>query len=234
MKNTIKNPRIIITITIVIITFGIVFQNNGAKQGQLHGAQQVTHETSSNETPPTQAPVTVTKEELEVEEVATQAPLDKSQLITSLTAAENPFTDTDHNSLEGRAAASFFQLGIIQGFENNEFRGSLLIDRTDAERILMLISNNDNKDEKTLDTTTSGGLLQRDAFLAILSRILNAPTGLPHGFQDVVNYPAAWFWRYAGIAFQYNLFPGEKTLNPAQNVTRAEFVIALYQYINNK
>ncbi len=220
-----NNLRLPIAITLIIIALGIVFQENGPQQIELHGAQKLAPE-------PMKAIEKTVEKAVQLERHEDQKPFDKSQLITKGDPTKNPFSDTDSESLEGRAAASFHQLGIIKGFENHEFRGSELITREQASNLFFLISPHSK--EASIPPPQPSEALQRDAFLAMLSQFFQIPTGLPHRYQDVINYPGAWFWNFAGVAYQYDLFPGEKTLNPAKPMTRGEFVVALYQYLMNK
>lgn len=70
-------------------------------------------------------------------------------------------------------------------------------------------------------------------FLKMLSLNFALPLNLSYSYVDVTR--DAWFAPYAGIAVKYNLFPERKgKLYPANELTRAEVAVALYQYLSKK
>ncbi len=175
----------------------------------------------------------------------------------------SPFHDTTPGLAE-TAAVYLYEKGILGGFPDGSFRGDRFVNRAEAAKFLILASGTNPvaRDSKNpfRDVLTSewygkfvlraaelkiingykdgnfkpGQSIQRDEFLAMLSRTFGVPTGLDHNYLDKSNNPSAWYWEYAGIANKYDLVPGESFLNPNQKMTREEFAIALYQYLINR
>ncbi|MDP4008261.1 MAG: S-layer homology domain-containing protein [Candidatus Peregrinibacteria bacterium] len=176
---------------------------------------------------------------------------------------ENPFSDTNINTLAGKAAAALYRYAIIGGFPDGGFKGSRPVNRAEAAKFLLLSRyeevpdnvNNGyftdvlNSQWYTKYVITAAGLgiisgygdgsfgpastVNTAEFLKMLTLTFELQTGLSHRFTDVD--ANAWYAQYAGIASKYNLFPdrGNK-LNPSKLLTRDEVAIAIYQYLNNR
>ena len=155
---------------------------------------------------------------------------------TDSSGYQNPFPDTDTDSVEGRAAAELFERGVIGGFIDGEFKGYRPVNRAEAAKFLLLaagiqvgnLQNNgrfsDVKDgewyEKFVMKAAEQGIINGYAdgrfkpnsavniaeFLKMLTNTFDLETDLAHDYIDV---PAdAWFSSFVGIASRYNLFPG--------------------------
>ncbi len=69
-------------------------------------------------------------------------------------------------------------------------------------------------------------MVTRAAFLKMLTLTFGLSTGLPENYKDVSKED--WFWPYAGLAQNYNLFPGSGTqLKPTQSITQDDAVFAI-------
>jgi protein-disulfide isomerase len=177
---------------------------------------------------------------------------------------ENPFFDTDLNTAAGTAAKELYKLGIIGGFPDGSFRSKQLVNRAETAKFLLLASKQgpetNTYENNFLDVISSewygpfvlkaaflkiiegfsdksfrpGANIQRDQFLAMLSRTFKLPTGLAHHFEDNYINPNAWYWDYAGIATKYDLFPRETNFHPEKTMSRGEIAIAIWQYLKNK
>ena len=189
----------------------------------------------------------------------------EEEVVVRLDAVSNPFSDTDSSSMEGQAAADLYNRGVIGGFPDGEFKGDRPVNRAEAAKFLLLAKNALVPERVTANpfrdvivdewyapfvvqasklniifgyqdgSFRPADGVQTDEFLAMLARTFDLPTGLPNSYADQSDYPGAWFWDYAGIAQQYNLFPSRgNRLNPAQQLSRNEVAIALYQYLKNR
>jgi uncharacterized protein YkwD len=87
-----------------------------------------------------------------------------------------------------------------------------------------------------LDPQATFGLLYphgpatRAQFLKLMSIAFALPTNIPHEFSDVPE--RAWFYPYAGTAYQHDLFPGTKTsknLQPNALLSHAEVAEAIFR-----
>lgn len=176
--------------------------------------------------------------------------------------SQNPFPDVDPTTLNGYAAVFLYNKGIIQGFPDGQFKGWNMVDRSQASKMLLKsidvpIVNRTNNGQFTdvvagqwyvpyVMKASELGIIYGDAgkrtfrpadgvntaeFLAMLARAFDAPEYLQHGYTDVS--PDSWYSKYAGIAWQYNLFPDrEKRLSPDTPLMRSEVATALYLYMN--
>jgi cysteinyl-tRNA synthetase len=80
-------------------------------------------------------------------------------------------------------------------------------------------------------TFKPGNIVKRGEFLKMLSVTFGLKRNLEHQYTDV---QGSWVEAYAGIAYRYDLFPGERTrLLFAKEMTREDFSIALFQLIEN-
>ena len=65
-------------------------------------------------------------------------------------------------------------------------------------------------------------------FLKMITKTFGLPEGLPYSYEDVLQ--DSWVAAFAGIAQQYDLFPGRDTkLLPDQDLTRGEVAVAIYK-----
>lgn len=177
---------------------------------------------------------------------------------------ENPFPDTDINSLEGIAAAELYRRGVIGGYPDGEFKGYRDVNRAEAAKFLLLarygsvpdLANNGQFPDVVegqwyvpyVVYAANLGIINgypdgyyRPAntvntaeFLKMLTLTFDIQLNLPHSFNDVT--PQDWFNQYAGAVPMYNLFPERSNLylDPAKNMTRKEVAIAIYQFLLNR
>lgn len=184
---------------------------------------------------------------------------------TNFNPEENPFSDTNINSIAGIAAAELYYRGVIGGFPDGEFKGRQLVNRAEAAKFLLLAANiplsssvtsNQFRDViptewygKYVITAAENNIIKgysdntfRPAksvltaeFLKMISLSFDLETNLPFDYQDVSQFPGAWFWDYAGAAQKYELFPHRQTaLRPDSELTRNEVAVAMYQLLKNK
>ena len=187
----------------------------------------------------------------------------EDEVIVNMSSFENPFPDTDIDTLEGLSASELYRRVVIGGYPDGEFKGSREVNRAEAAKFLLLarygtvtdISNNgkfsDVKDGEWyvsfVVTAANKGIISgypdglfRPAntvntaeFLKMLTLTFNLSENLNYSYSDVKS--TDWFAKYAGIAEKYNLFPDRSTyLNPGDNLTRKEVAIAIYQYLLNR
>ena len=177
---------------------------------------------------------------------------------------QNPFPDTDLDSLEGRAAAELYRREVIGGYPDGDFKGYRTVNRAEAAKFLLVsrfgtVDDVDFKNSfsdipsgqwftKYILTAAEKGIIKGYSnrtfkpantvntaeFLKMLTLTLDLETDLSHDYTDV---PAdQWFEKYAGAAQKYNLFPEREwyKLEPAKEMSRREVAIAIYQYFNNR
>ena len=183
-----------------------------------------------------------------------------------LTAPEffrNPFTDTSLSTTAGKAAMELSRRGVISGFPDGTFRGSLSVNRAQAAKFLLVTRYGESGDVKNdgkfsdvpdgqwftpyvLKAARKGiivgygsGLFKPEnpvntaEFLKMFSRAFGLPQKLPFSYKDVKQDD--WFAPYAGIAQKYSLFPLRKTLlRPDQELTRNDVAIAIYEYLKRR
>ena len=61
---------------------------------------------------------------------------EKNTVLLTLSKNNNPFPDTDPNSIEGLAAAELFRRHVLKGYPNGEFQGENSVNRAEAEFFL--------------------------------------------------------------------------------------------------
>ena len=181
--------------------------------------------------------------------------------VERIQAQENPFPDTDIQSLEGKAATFLYNAGVLGGFPDGEFKGSLPVNRAQAAKILLNAAGKtiyDIQNEYTFTDVINGqwytqfvmsaaqyGIINgypdlsfrperginTAEFLKMITLAFGIQLNLPYSYSDV---PAdAWFAQYAGVAQQYNIFPARTTyLAPGIQLSRADVAIAIYQLFN--
>jgi hypothetical protein len=156
------------------------------------------------------------------------------------TFTSNPFSDTNINTLEGKAAAELNRRKIIGGFANKTFRGKQGVDRAAAAKFLLLargvpvperVTSSKFSDVLTGEwyarftetaaiykiiigfsdgTFRPGDGVLTSEFIKMMAITFNLETDLPYTYSDANNYPGAWFWKYAGAVQKYDLFPNRK------------------------
>jgi|CXWL01.1.fsa_nt_gi hypothetical protein len=161
----------------------------------------------------------------------------EDEVRVNFTAKENPFPDTNIESLEGQAAAELFFRGVIGGFPDGELKGTRLVNRGEGAKFILLargltdipeVSSSKFRDvivgqwyARFTEKAAEMGIIEGNPdgtfgpeknilpgeMLAMMARAFGLPKGLPHSYRDLGNYPGAWFWEYAGIAQKYDLFP---------------------------
>jgi hypothetical protein len=162
----------------------------------------------------------------------------EDEVITVFSQYENPFPDTDLDSLEGKAAAELYRRGIIGGYLDGEFKGYRYVNRAEAAKFLLLarygfvdeLQNNGWFGDvlegewyvKFVMRAAALGIIQGYAdgffrpeqtvntveFLKMLTLTFGLEENVPYAFTDQRNYKGQWYEKYVGIAQKYNLFPG--------------------------
>lgn len=176
-----------------------------------------------------------------------------------LTAQLVGFPDSPIFTLEGKAAATLRDKGVVTGFPDGELKAYEPINRAQVAKMLLLFKNVSADSTTTTQFTdvlpgswyasfvnTASRLRIVDGysdhsfrpqntintveFLKMLTNTFNVRTGIPHNYKDVPSN--AWYNNYAGLAYQFNLLPGRKPgfLYPDARLTRGEVIIALYLY----
>lgn len=177
--------------------------------------------------------------------------------------SDNPFPDTDDNSLEGIAAADLYRRAVIGGFPDGEFKGARPVNRAEAAKFLLLaagieVFSYENRghfsdvvdgqwytpfvmtcsEHEIINGYPDGSFRPADPvntveFLKMLNLAFGVPINLPFSYADVPS--SAWYASYAGIAETYDLFPDRTShLYPARELTRNEVAVAIYQYLKNE
>ncbi len=170
----------------------------------------------------------------------------------------NPFSDTNLNTLEGKAAKYLNDKGIIGGFPDGTFRGGAKVNRAEAAKFLILakygsvenLQNNGRFSDvvegkwyvryvigaanRSILSGYSDGTFRpaqtvnTAEFLKILVNTFDLPTNLSHNFIDVPNN--IWYERYVGVVPRYHLMPSRTNrILPAKQLTRGEVAIAIYK-----
>ena len=184
-------------------------------------------------------------------------------VIINMSNFENPFPDTNTNSLEGISATELYRRGVIGGYPDGEFKGFRQVNRAEAAKFLLLarfekiaeIANSgkfpDVKDGEWyvsyIVTAADKGIISgypdgtfrpqntvnTAEFLKMLTLTFGLSENLAYSYTDVKSDD--WFASYAGTAQKYKLFPDRTTnLYPKQNLTRKEVAVAIYQYLLNR
>jgi cyclophilin family peptidyl-prolyl cis-trans isomerase len=174
------------------------------------------------------------------------------------------FTDTDPNSLEGKAAVYLRDLGVIEGFSDNTFRGDLGVNRAETAKFMLLAAQKDlsggSAPSRFPDVETGvwytqyinkaaqldiingyadgfyrpGNPVNRAEFMKILSLTFDVPSATSSNYADVPS--TAWFAPYVGVAATLNLFPNltKNQFAAQQALTRNEVAVALYLYLKSQ
>lgn len=185
----------------------------------------------------------------------------EDKIVTVPREERNPFSDIDMSTLAGQAAAHLNSLGVIGGYPDGEFKGTRKVNRAEAAKFLLLASetpvrdipNNgrfwDVKDgewyTKYVMTAAEKGIINgypdgsfspadvvnTAEFLKMMTLTFDLSENLPVYHRDVPR--DAWYYKYAGIAEEYLLFPNRvNNLIPDKELTREEVAIAIYRYLN--
>jgi len=174
---------------------------------------------------------------------------------------ENPFPDTDLSTVEGVAAAYLYNIGLINGYDDGEFKGYKEVNRAEAAKFLLNARYSDVP-EMTNDglfsdvevgawyedfvmyaaelgvidgyddgTFKPANTVNTAEFLKMLTLTFDLDLNLSYGFTDVSE--GAWYEQYVGTAYKYNLFPhrGDE-LDPGSFLTRDEVATAIFQFLS--
>ena len=187
----------------------------------------------------------------------------EDEVITRFDEYQNPFNDTDLDSLDGIAAAELYRRAVIGGYSDGGFKGDKLVNRAEGAKFLLLARFGVVKDVqgnggfpdvlddqwygKYVVTAANKGIIEgypnglfkpgnqikTAEFLKMLTKTFDIEEGLPNNYQDV---PAgSWFETYAGVAARYGLFPGRDVyLDPGKDLTRDDVAVAIYMYLRNR
>ncbi|MDF2379288.1 MAG: S-layer homology domain-containing protein [Candidatus Gracilibacteria bacterium] len=180
------------------------------------------------------------------------------------TEAENPFPDNNIRSLSGKAATELNVRGVLKGYPDGEFKGNNPVNRAEASKFLLESRNQiisetlpANPFPDVINSEWYAKYVLKCAeleiikgypdgtfkptnqvitaeFLKMLALTFQLETDLPYTYEDKDEYGDGWFWKYAGAAQKYDLFPHRtKKLRPTVSVTRSEMAVAIYQYLKN-
>lgn len=172
------------------------------------------------------------------------------------------FKDVNPRKLGGRAASYLGFRAIVQGFPGEMFKGDLSVNRAEVAKMLLLAANIPVDTElgvsrfgdvrgnewfaSYIATAAELGIVEgysdgtfrpgRGAnaaeFLKMATKTFELPENIPHQFTDF--HPSEWFRAYAGVAWEYHLFPPQRSKNilePHRFLTRYEVAIALMQIL---
>jgi len=184
-------------------------------------------------------------------------------VLTNPTGFDNPFPDTNINTLQGQSAAELYRRGVIGGFPDGEFKSDRLVNRAETAKFLLLARFGTVEDTpnngmfpdvmdgqwytKYVVTAANLGIIKgypdgtfkpannvnTAEFLKMLTLAFNLDLNLPYTYSDVS--ATDWFAQYAGVAQKYNLFPDRtEKLDPGSNLTRSAEAVAIYSYLKNK
>ncbi len=173
---------------------------------------------------------------------------------------ENPFPDTDVNAFAGVAAAYLYNIGVISGYPDGEFKGERDVNRAEAAKFLLTARFSDVEEAGNSGqfsdveagqwyvkyvvtaadlgvisgypngTFAPGNTVNTAEFLKMLTLTFGLDLNLSYGFTDVE--AGAWYEPYVGTAYKYNLFPHRgDLLDPGSLLTRNEVAGAIFQYL---
>lgn len=174
---------------------------------------------------------------------------------------ENPFPDTDTSTVEGVAAAYLYNIGLINGYDDGEFKGDREVNRAEAAKFLLNARYSDVEDRSNDDrfsdveegewyvrfvmyaaelgvingyddgTFRPANTVNTAEFLKMLTLTFDLDLNLSHGFTDVE--AGSWYEPYVGTAYKYNLFPHRgNQLDPGSLLTRDEVATAIFQFLS--
>jgi hypothetical protein len=173
---------------------------------------------------------------------------------------EENFSDLSEKTDIGIAAASLREQGIIGGYPDGEFKAKKSVNRAEAAKFL-IVARYDNVPNSSANIFSDvvpgqwyvkyivfasnqgiingysngsfqpGNTVNTVEFLKMLALTFDLELNRFHKYQDVP--VESWFEEYAGIAWQYDLFPerGILTLDPSRKLTRGEVAIAIYKIL---
>lgn len=175
----------------------------------------------------------------------------------------NPFPDTNINQLSGQAAAELYRRGVIGGYPDGEFKKDRWVNRAEVAKFLLLAREINVQDlrnngrfwdaiegewyVKYIITAAEEGILSGHPdgsfkpdfnvntaeFLKMLTLTFDLEENISYTYTDVE--AGSWYQQYAGVAQKYDLFPHRTAqLLPANELTRQEVAIAIYQFLSNR
>lgn len=186
----------------------------------------------------------------------------EDKIIVNPEAYKNPFPDTDFSSLEGKAAAELYRRAVLGGYPDGQFKGGNEVNRAEAAKFLLLTKFQTVEDLKNtgkfydvlegqwyvkfvvkaadlgiIQGYSDGNFRPQNTvttaeFLKMLTKTFGLQENLDYTYTDVQS--TDWFAAYAGVAQNYDLFPGKTMLDPNNNLTRNQVAVAIYQYLKTK
>ena len=186
----------------------------------------------------------------------------EAEVFTVKYISKSPFTDTIVDSDEGQAAANLYNMGIIGGYVDGEFKGRNPVNRAEAAKFLLFakgleVSEKSNNGKfwdvkegewyvKFVMEAAELGIIKgysdgsfrpadgvrRGEFLKMIAETFVLQKNLSHNYTDVAG---SWVEEYAGIANKYKLFSTQDTeLRFGDFMTRNEVAVAIYQYLKGR
>ncbi len=185
------------------------------------------------------------------------------EVLVIFSSYQNPFPDTNLESLEGGSAAELWRRSVVNGAENGNFEGLRLVNRAEALKMILLAKYGEITDFRSSNFFTdvpSGAWYERyvlkglelfivngygdgtfgpadpvttSQFLKMIVKTFELEENLSYLYEDVSS--SDWFAPYSGASEKYTLFPKRSDLLlPHQDLTRNEVAVALYRLLKEK
>lgn len=170
-----------------------------------------------------------------------------------------PITDVEWHSPEGSAVYFLLTHGIVKGYPDGTFRGKELVSRAELAKMLILAGSipithiyNNGRFHDVAEgewytpfvlTAATRGIVEgfptqrilfkpslsvnTAEFLKMLTRTFNLREDMPQSYTDVPQ--KIWYELFAGVAWQYELFPDRTPtlLQPNRILTRRDVAVAI-------
>lgn len=175
---------------------------------------------------------------------------------------ESRFSDTDLQTLEGKAANKLAGVGIIGGFADGTFGGGKAVNRAETAKFIVKAvlgdvpeARNNGRFSDALEgewyikyiiaaanygfikgypdgSFKPGNTVNTAELSEMLVNAFRLEKDLPHNYGDVPD--GSWFGRNAGAVQKYDLFPGRPPgqMQPGRLLTRGEVAIAIYRLLD--
>lgn len=187
----------------------------------------------------------------------------EDEVLNNYSDVENPFSDTNMNTTEGKAFYELYRRAVIGGYKDGTARGENLVNRAEAAKFLALARYGTVSEEKSDDsnlrdirgqwfeqfvrflyrkgvisghpdgTFRGGDSVTTAEFNKMMVLTFGLEENLPFGYLDVSSED--WHAKYAGAAEKHNFYPDRKEyLEPHRPLTRNEVAVAIYNLLVEK